>query len=180
MTLILGTILVIGVGASHTTLAQNAGLPQGEKSVAMYLPDAQCHFDPATDTTFQMKKQKKARLLKQYPLASARLSHALLQVMDAHEKLGKETSLRLAKAAGGDFVEDRITVIVQLVDGSDPDDISKKIEAAGGVIVRARSDHIKASSTDLGATRDGRDDSRYPNHSPTREAGPLQHDHFAG
>ena len=91
-----------------------------------------------------MNKMEKAQLLKQYPLASARLNHALLKVMDANEKRGQETSLRLAKAAGGDIVEDRITVIVQLVDGSDPDDISKKIEAAGGVIVRARLDHIKA------------------------------------
>ena len=142
--LILGTILMAAVGASHTTLAQNAGPARGEKSVPMYLPDAPCHFDPATDTTFQTKKQEKARLLKQYPLASARLSQVLLQVMDAHEKLGKETSLRLAQSAGGNVVEDRITVIVQLVAGSDPDDISKKIEADGGVVVRARLDHIKA------------------------------------
>ena len=132
------------VGASHTTLAQNAGPARGEKSLPMYLPDAPCHFDPATDTTFQTKKQEKARLLKQYPIASGRLSQLLLQVMDAHEKLGKETSLRLAQSAGGNVVENRITVIVQLVAGSDPDDISKKIEAAGGVVVRARSDHIKA------------------------------------
>ena len=142
--LILGTTLLTAIGLSPTTSAQETHSAQGEKSIPLGLLEAPYHFDPATDTTFQTEEQEKTRLLKQYPLASARLSRVLLRVMDTQEELGKEKSLRLAQAAGGNVVEDRVTVIVQLADGGDPTDISKKIEAVGGVVVRARPDHIKA------------------------------------
>ncbi|MCX6925725.1 MAG: hypothetical protein NT154_21310, partial [Verrucomicrobia bacterium] len=130
-----------------STLAQEAQAPgRAEETLVIprYFPDAQSRFDPDADAAFQTSKREKVRLLEHYPQASARLSYVLLQVMDMHERLGKDAAVPLARAADAEVVEELITVIIQLAAVSDQDAISKQIVAAGGVVVRARPDHIKA------------------------------------
>ncbi len=138
------TIALCGLWICPTFGQNVAPFRDGQNAIIKFVPDAQSRFDPAADNGFVQTRGNKERLSKQYPLSTKRLSEALLHVMDTYESEGKVFALSLVQAAGGDVLEDRITVLVSLKEGADQNAIAQTIIGAGGLIVRLQSDHIKA------------------------------------